>query len=174
MLFQGSLVVNQPDALVISFPDFTPRIGIPVAFKDFVASTKVAPSQRTKFSRLLKLPKNHFLSNMTISCSKFLQYLKLDIVEVIFGEGVQHAHKDTHKHLHSYFIQNNGHLRCIKEPELILSLVSLKTYLNIHKINYRLIRYLIVHVRTLIKKCYLAQYVNVQQQQILLKNSTYI
>ena len=44
MLFQGSLVVNQPDALVISFPDFTPRIGIPVAFKDFVASTKVAPS----------------------------------------------------------------------------------------------------------------------------------
>ena len=97
---------------------------------------------------------------MTISCSKFLQYVKLDIVEVIFGEGVQHAHKYTHKHLHLYFIQNNGHLRCIKEPELILSLVSLKTYLKNHKINYRLI----VHVRTLIKKCYLAQYVNVQQQ----------
>ena len=44
MLFQVSPVANLPDALVISFPDVTPRIGIPEAFKDFVASTKVAPS----------------------------------------------------------------------------------------------------------------------------------
>ena len=43
MLFQGSSVVNPPDALMISFQDFTPRIGIPEAFKGFVAQTTVAP-----------------------------------------------------------------------------------------------------------------------------------
>ena len=43
MLFQGSPVVNLPDALVISFPDVTPRIGIPEAFKDFVARTVAPP-----------------------------------------------------------------------------------------------------------------------------------
>ena len=40
MLFQGSPVVNPPEALVISFPNFTPRIGIPGSF---VAPTTVAP-----------------------------------------------------------------------------------------------------------------------------------
>ena len=43
MLFQGSSVVNPSDALGISFPDFTPRIGIPEAFKDFVAPPTAAP-----------------------------------------------------------------------------------------------------------------------------------
>ena len=43
ILFQGSSVVNPADALVIFHPDFTHRIGIPEAFKGFVASTTVAP-----------------------------------------------------------------------------------------------------------------------------------
>ena len=44
MLLQGASVVNPADALVISFPDFTPRIGIPEACEGFVAPTTVAPS----------------------------------------------------------------------------------------------------------------------------------
>ena len=43
MLLQGSSVVNPADALVISFPDFNPRIGIPEVFKGFVAPTTLAP-----------------------------------------------------------------------------------------------------------------------------------
>ena len=42
MLFKCSPVVNPPDPLVISFPDFTPRIGTPEGFKDFVAPTTTA------------------------------------------------------------------------------------------------------------------------------------
>ena len=42
MLFNCSLVVNPPDALVISFPDSTPRIGTSEGFKDFVALTTIA------------------------------------------------------------------------------------------------------------------------------------
>ena len=34
--------------------------------------------------------------------------------------------------------KKNGHLRWIKEPDLFFLPVSLKTYLNIHKINYQL------------------------------------
>ena len=41
MLFQGFSVVNPADGPMISFPDFTPRIGIPEVFKGFVAPTKV-------------------------------------------------------------------------------------------------------------------------------------
>ena len=44
MLLQGSVVVNPADALMISFLDFTPRIGIPEAFKGFVAPTMVTPA----------------------------------------------------------------------------------------------------------------------------------
>ena len=43
MLFQVSSVVNPADALVISFPDFTLRIGIPEAFKGFAVPATVAP-----------------------------------------------------------------------------------------------------------------------------------
>ena len=43
MFFQGSPVVDPPDVLVISFPDFTPRIGNPEVFKGFAAPTTVAP-----------------------------------------------------------------------------------------------------------------------------------
>ena len=39
MLFQGSPVVKPSDALVISFPDFTPRTRNPEAFKCFVGPT---------------------------------------------------------------------------------------------------------------------------------------
>ena len=42
MLFQGSSVVNPVNALMISFPDFIPRIGIPEDFKEFVAPITVA------------------------------------------------------------------------------------------------------------------------------------
>ena len=43
MLFESSSVVNPLDALVISFPHFTPRIVIPEALKGFVVPTTVAP-----------------------------------------------------------------------------------------------------------------------------------
>ena len=43
MFFQGSPVVDPPDVLVISFPDFTPRIGNPEVFKGFAAPTTAAP-----------------------------------------------------------------------------------------------------------------------------------
>ena len=45
MLFQGSSVVNPADALVICFPDFTPGIAIPEAFKGFVAPTTTLATQ---------------------------------------------------------------------------------------------------------------------------------
>ena len=64
--------------------------------------------------------------------------LKLEIVEVIFREGVQHAHKHTHKHLHSYFFRKKWHVRRVKEPDLMFLQASLKTYLEIHVINYQL------------------------------------
>ena len=56
--------------------------------------------------------------------------LDLGIVEMVFREGVQHAHK--------HFIQKNGHVGRVKEPDLIFLQASLKTYLEIHVINYRL------------------------------------
>ena len=70
--FQGFPVVNPPEALVISFPHFTPRIENPEAFKGFVASNTAA----TQFSRLLKFPKKTFLVFLTTSSSNFLQYVR--------------------------------------------------------------------------------------------------
>ena len=64
--------------------------------------------------------------------------LELEIVEVIFREGVQHAHKHTHKHLRSYFFRKKWHVRRVKEPDLMFLQASLKTYLEIHVINYQL------------------------------------
>ena len=43
MLFQSPSVVNPADVLVISFPDFSPGIGVLEAFKDFVARATVTP-----------------------------------------------------------------------------------------------------------------------------------
>ena len=68
------------------------------------------------------------------SSSNFLEYVELEIAEVIFREEVQHAHKHTHthKHLHSYFIQK----KLFKVSDLIFLPVSWIMYLEIHEINY--------------------------------------
>ena len=76
-LFQGSPVVNPLDALVISFPDFTPRIGIPEAFKDFVAPTISSTTLAPQISQNTKIPKESFLISVTTSSSKFLRYAEL-------------------------------------------------------------------------------------------------
>ena len=60
MLFQGSPVVKPSDALVISFPDFTPRTRNPEAFKCFVGPTTTSSPEPPNFSRLQKLRKNQF------------------------------------------------------------------------------------------------------------------
>ena len=67
------------------------------------------------------------------SCCKFFRYPELEIVGVIFGEGV-HTQARTHAHTHT-----NTHTHIHKHTQTTALIVRMvKEYLNIHQIIYRL------------------------------------